>query len=495
MLLIIPAERELNWRRPPWATLLLIALNLLIFLGYQSHDREKEAQAVQDYLNSDLPRLEFPVYPGYLQREIKLHGAHRGAELKQVREALAHHKRGLLAAHILSDQGFYHYLQKNGGLYWSDKTFAQWRKARAQIETQDLDSLSAFAGGLIPAQLSPPSLITYQFLHGGWGHIIGNMVFLFLVGFPVERALGPLRYLMGYLLCGAVGGLFFSLVNWGSTEPLIGASGAISGLMGMYVAIFRLQKIRFFYWIGFYFSHVRLPALVMLAVWIGKQVLDFVMDGGVSHVAYMCHVGGLAAGAALVYLFRNSWLSVREEFLEPAEDAQEAEFRKHYALALADVGRLEFQRAGLKFQALLRKFPDRLVLREHLFNLARLRPGDENFREQSRAMISEWLKRNQVPRALEIWQDYLKQGEAHHPLAAADHAKVLFACLRQGELRMAEKALGRLRESGDLLLIEEGCRLLVQEYEKRQMTSKAQEYRALLSSLEQAAGATPAPGR
>ncbi len=484
MLLIIPAERELNWKRPPWITLALIAVNLLVFLTYQSDDRRIFAGAVNDYLHSDLPRLELPIYPDYLQREANLHGdARSAAELARVRRAIAGHHRVWLAAHILEDRGFYRYLKNSGSLYWSAEVFAQWRKQREAIEQGDLDRISSRAMGLIPAQIRLPNLISYQFLHGGWEHIIGNMIFLFLLGFALEAALGPLRYLLAYLLCGVISGLVFSVFEWGSTQPLIGASGAISGLMGMYVAIFRLQKIRFFYWIGFFFSYFRAPALVILPVWIAKEVLDYVAGGGTSHVAYMAHAGGLAAGAGLIYLFRGNWMSVKETFFEPAEEDQEAAFRRAYALALADVGRLEFRQAALKFEALRRKYPRRLVLREHLYQLARLRPHSAVFREQARGLMNETLKRGQVARALAVWQEFGREGGAEHPLEATDHAGILFACLRQGDLAQAEKVFQSLRRTDDLLLIEEACRLLVQELEKRQMTAKARQYRQLMEKL------------
>jgi len=483
MLLIIPAERELNWKRPPWITLALIAVNLLVFLTYQADDRQKFARALSDYLHSDLPGLEVPIYPGYLQREINLHGERRSAELDRVRKAVAEHRRVWLAAHILQDRGFYHYLQSSGALYWSPEVLARWRKARGSIEQGDLDRISSRAAGLVPADIRLPSLITYQFLHGGWEHIIGNMIFLFLLGFALEAALGPLRYLAAYLLCGVISGLVFSVFEWGSTQPLIGASGAISGLMGMYVAIFRLQKIRFFYWIGFFFSYFRAPALVILPVWIAKEVLDYITGGAASHVAYMAHAGGLAAGAGLIYLFRGNWMSVKEEFFEPAEEDQEAEFRRAYALALADVGRLDFRQATHRFEALRRKYPRRLVLREHLYQLARLRPGKAAFREQARGLMNESLKRGQVARALSVWQEFSREGGDHHPLEAADHARMLFACLRQGDLAQAEKVFQSLRRSGDLLLTEEACRLMAQELEKRQMTAKAREYRHLMETL------------
>src|SRR5690606_35880873 len=128
---------------------------------------------------------------------------------------------------------------------------AEWLARRVPIQEELIGRLSAFRFGLVPARLDVYTLVTYQFLHGGWGHIIGNLLFLCLLGYTVEKALGPGRFLLAYLVCGVLSGLMYTGFSLGSQVPLVGASGSISGLMGMYVAIYGLRKIRFFYFIGF----------------------------------------------------------------------------------------------------------------------------------------------------------------------------------------------------------------------------------------------------
>ncbi|WP_097459255.1 rhomboid family intramembrane serine protease [Mangrovitalea sediminis] len=482
-MLIIPAEREIDWRRPPWVTLALILVNVLVFTLYQGEDSSKLGAAVKTYLDDGLLPLEQPLYTDYLQRDIRLQGVDRSQDLEAVEKAIHDHRRIALAVRLLEDRGFYDYVGENGHLYWSPDRYRRWLEARTTIQRQYMDRLSYRAFGLIPAHIDLADLFAYQFLHGGWEHIIGNMVFLFLLGFTVERALGAGRFLVAYLTCGVLSGLVFALVEWGSDQPLVGASGAISGLMGMYVAIFGAQRIRFFYFLGVYFDYFTAPALVMLPVWIAKEVFDYTV-GGTRGIAYMAHAGGLAAGAGLVWLFGRSWLQVRDSFFDPGEDEQEAAFRKQYAIAMSELGHMAFETAQLQFEALWRRHPDRQVLLEHLYQLTKLRPDLPAYRERARELMELALRRGQPDLLLRIWQEYLKLGEMHFPLSAEDHNRVLFACLREGNLRDAEKAFERLRHSDNRVLTEEGCRLLIGELEKRQMQTKARDYRRLLQQWE-----------
>ncbi|MDX1558369.1 MAG: rhomboid family intramembrane serine protease, partial [Marinobacter sp.] len=344
-MLIIPAENAINWKRPPWVTLGLIMACLLVFLFYQGDDSRKLEQAVDQYLAADLHQLEGPAYEDYLQRQIQFQGEEsRVHELQQFQQLREENENFWLALNLMMDREFYQYLLQNREVIWAPAERAYWQEERGAIEQEYLQKLSANQLGLVPADLSLYTLITYQFLHGGWGHIIGNLIFLFLLGFTVEKALGPGRYLVAYLVCGALSGLMFTAVSAGSYVPLVGASGSISGLMGMYVAIYGLQKIRFFYFLGVYFNYFRAPAIALLPVWVGKEIYDY-WYAGATGIAYMAHAGGLIAGAGLVWLLGKSWLQVREEFFEPEEEEQDARFTTGYAQAMASLGRMEFDLA------------------------------------------------------------------------------------------------------------------------------------------------------
>ena len=479
-MLIIPAENAVNWKRPPWVTLGLIMACLLVFLFYQGGDDRKFEAALEDYLESDLLALEAPAYEDYLQREIQFEGSQqRVLELQEFQQLQENEEVFWQAVTLLLDREFYQYLQQNRDLIWAPAQRNLWLEQRSAIEQQWISRMSAYQLGLVPAELSLYTLITYQFLHGGWGHIIGNLLFLFLLGFTVEKALGPGRFLVAYLVCGALSGLVFTAFSMGSQVPLVGASGSISGLMGMYVAIYGLQRIRFFYFLGVYFNYFRAPAIAMLPVWLGKEIYDY-WFAGATGIAYMAHAGGLAAGAGLVWLLGQSWLQVKEEFFEPEQEEQDEQFTKAYGQAMASLGRMEFDLARRQFEALRERYPERPVLLEHLYQLAKLRPDLDSYRMRAEEMMADAIARRQPEQMVDVWQEYLSKGEAYQPLAPEAHNRVLFASLKRHDFKAAEKAFERMRAKAEPDMVNEACRLLVAEFEKLQMEPKARHYRQLL---------------
>jgi len=157
------------------------------------------------------------------------------------------------------------------------------------------------------------TLVTSMFLHGGWMHLIGNMWFLWIFGNNVEDSMGHARFLVFYLLCGlAAAGLQVAL-DASSALPMVGASGAIGGVMGAYIVLYPRVRIHTGVFLGFYFSRFSVPAVVMLGYWFLLQLLggasSFGRAGG--GVAFWAHVGGFVAGAALVAIFRDDELLAR----------------------------------------------------------------------------------------------------------------------------------------------------------------------------------------
>ncbi len=159
-----------------------------------------------------------------------------------------------------------------------------------------------------PFEKSPfLSVLTAMFLHGGWAHLLGNMLFLYVFGNNVEDRLGRLRFLLFYLACGYAATYGFAALDSGSTTPLVGASGAIAGVLGAYLVMFPRAKV----WsllTFFFFLPVRLPAWLVLGGWFVLQYLYFrgagVNDAG--GVAYGAHVIGFVLGALLVLRRRGT---------------------------------------------------------------------------------------------------------------------------------------------------------------------------------------------
>jgi membrane associated rhomboid family serine protease len=150
-------------------------------------------------------------------------------------------------------------------------------------------------------------LITSMFLHGGWMHLLGNMWFLWLFGNNVEDAMTRTRFIAFYLICGLAAALLQVLADAGSPIPMVGASGAISGVMGAYLVLYPRVRVYTLVPLGFFITTFALPAWVMLLYWMGLQLLGgFTQIGGEGGVAFWAHVGGFLAGVICVKLFARS---------------------------------------------------------------------------------------------------------------------------------------------------------------------------------------------
>jgi membrane associated rhomboid family serine protease len=146
-------------------------------------------------------------------------------------------------------------------------------------------------------------LVTSMFLHGSWMHIIGNMWFLWIFGNNVEDSMGRLRFALFYVLCG-LGAAFAQVAsNPDSMVPMVGASGAIGGVMGAYVILYPKVRVFTFVPLGFFMTSVALPAWVMLGYWMLLQFLGTLGGTEGGGVAFWAHIGGFAAGAVLIKLF------------------------------------------------------------------------------------------------------------------------------------------------------------------------------------------------
>jgi len=158
------------------------------------------------------------------------------------------------------------------------------------------------------------TVLTSMFMHGGWLHIIGNMWFLWIFGNNVEDSMGHGRYAAFYLVCGVLAALAQIFISPHSAAPMIGASGAISGVMGAYLVLYPRVRVHTLLFLGFFVTTIAVPAYLMLLYWIFLQFISGVFaagSGAQGGVAFMAHVGGFIAGVALIKLFAREELVSR----------------------------------------------------------------------------------------------------------------------------------------------------------------------------------------
>jgi len=163
---------------------------------------------------------------------------------------------------------------------------------------------------LVPIQLMKqpidvyPKIYTSMFLHAGIWHLGGNMLYLWIFGNNIEDVLGKLRFILFYFLCGTLAAFGHISTDLESKIPMVGASGAISGILGAYLILFPFAKIRTFIFLGFFWTIARIPAIILLLFWIILQIWNsaFTTTGS---TAWFAHIGGFVAGLILILPFKN----------------------------------------------------------------------------------------------------------------------------------------------------------------------------------------------
>jgi len=163
--------------------------------------------------------------------------------------------------------------------------------------------------GLAPDGGAPayPTLITSMFMHGGILHIGGNMLFLWIFGDNIEDYLGHLPYLLFYLACGVAAAVAHGITDTASTLPMLGASGAISGVLAAYMVLYPRARVWTFFFFLFFWQVVRVPAVLIIGLWILLQFINGIASTGrqaMGGVAWFAHVGGFIAGLGMILVIR-----------------------------------------------------------------------------------------------------------------------------------------------------------------------------------------------
>ncbi len=377
MFYAIPLEDRPRWSNPPWMTLLIILVNVLVFFGPQRSEERAQQAAAQFYAASALPGIELPRFVDWLQR----------TDSPIAKQAKVLQKKGLvepLLQRMEQEPAFLALLRSGQIVPESDPLHERWQTDRSRYEALQPEPFTTrwAKNYALDAPMRPVTWITAAFLHVDTSHLVGNMLFLFMFGFSVELMLGRGTYLLFYLL-GAVGGSVLSGWAYAGTGSYgLGASGAVAALMGMYAVMYRLRRVRFFYQLFFYFNYVTAPALILLPAWIANEVLQHFFSG--QSAGYMAHLGGLLTGATLMALHLRR---KPRAALAGCHSAPDDGFDAHVANARRLGQALDMEGALRAWRAAAQLRPaDTEVLRAW-FAAARYAPASEDFHRAARRIF------------------------------------------------------------------------------------------------------------
>jgi len=469
-MLIVPVENRPDWKNPPVATLLLILINVLVFFVYQGKDPQRVEQAYRWYVESGLVEREQQPFRQYLSRndpELQEALDAAGGEGKQQR-------RDLQFQHAAYDKEFAQ------ALHQELDSDPEWREDRSRFE-QLANSVSTRAYAFNAGEARWDTWITNMFLHGGFGHLLGNMVFLFLFGFALEIAIGRGVFVLLYLCSGLGGTLLFWMSELGTDHSAVGASGAISGLMGMYIALYGLRKINFFYNVIFFTGQVRAPALIVFPIWVGYELIG--ASNGNDGIGHWAHTGGLLFGFVLLALWMRLGLKYNRDFVEKID--HDAPFKSAVARIQELVVKMKLDEARRAAVQLVKAHPHDSRAWRALHGVVKISPASREYHETVHALFKQAGKAARDPALQELIEEVAHEytGTGGEKPALTESVSLLLA-QRLGRVEHI-KPLAVLADS----LLERQCRhelmprilqAVANLSAKAQLTAQAQRYREQL---------------
>ena len=411
-MLIVPLHRAPTRANFPWVTAALIAANLFVFFALQLGDGVAQARALEYYGEQGLSKWEFPAYREWLnaqpdsdrERLAAFSATHSESDVERV-------------AALQSDTRFLADLHADKVITPDAAGYADWKPRRGEFDRL-WSAMFTERWMLRFSEFDPRRMFGAMFLHGGVGHLIGNMLFLAFLGLLVEGALGPMLFLALYFV-GGFGSAALSLAwRWGETGSALGASGAIAALMGAYCVLWGLRKVRFFWWFFVVFDYVKAPALILLPLWLGWELANLFFNHG-AHVGFDAHAGGIVVGA-LIALGIKALHWERRDFLDE-EIVAEAAADASVAIKRANehIGRLELPAARRLLEPLAEETPNDLRVLVALYRCARYEPNMPRIDAAARAVLVQPVRAAvDVREQKSVFDDYAKARGGRVPLTA-----------------------------------------------------------------------------
>lgn len=320
----------------------------------------------------------------------------------------------------------------------------------------------------------PVTYLTSMFLHGSPMHLFGNMLFLFIVGFAVERALGSGQFLLSYLLGGLSAIGLWAIVY--EDRSGLGASGAISATMALYATLFGLRRIRFFYWVLIYFDYVKAPAVILLPLWILNEILG--LAAGYAGIGYVAHIGGLLGGAGIGWLQTRVLKTADTGYLD--ESARQEQRTEDYETALRHMEALRFDKAKAILQQIRARHPNDREAQRLLYHASKHHPESEDYHRLARELML--ASDGEASSAHEIFLDYSQAAKPGPRLSAGELLALSVRFSKAGYVSDAERILTYLlRKTPHAPALADGLLAVAEAYQRQQNREKFARYARLLT--------------
>jgi membrane associated rhomboid family serine protease len=400
-MLIIPLTGKIGLRNPPVITILLVFMNCIVFLLFQLNENKQYIEAEKYYFESGLADIELSKYMKYK------YTADQQESMAKLNEEIRQKKNRKIYMEMRQDDAFMEKLEHGEIITPNDPDYPKWKHLRKEYTNRQYKVIT-IKFGFKPADPSIITLFTHMFLHGGIGHLVGNMIFLWLVGCLLEMGGGRIYYFTTYIVTGLCAVGMYWLWNMNSLSPLVGASGAIAGLMGAFTVLYGRKKIKIFYTIGVYFDYIQIRAVFLLPLWIGSEVYQLAFSE-IRHVAYLAHIGGLLSGALLCFINKKFLGFYKEDAVEPEP---EDEISPLLEKAFEHIGRLEMEEGAKILNEVLDKDPENVIALKHLFDIYKTKSEDKQFHHLAKRLLLLLSKdETKHDMAVEVYSEYIKNAK------------------------------------------------------------------------------------
>jgi len=452
-MLILPLHKPLNRQTLPWVTLLLILINCIVYFALQVPADSKARQAIAFYVSANLGEHEFPAFIAQIEP------LERRQEYEAAGKLDEPWRSRLLVPELQADENFQRSIVAGKILGIDSAGYASYHQQRLQFDGlwQRANFTERFAHRT--GTFNPMTMLTSTFMHGGFEHLLGNMLMLIIVGLLVEGALTKRWYLLTYLSAGFAASLASELWRYDTPITALGASGAIAGLMGALPVLWGLRRVRVFYWLGFYFNYLHVPALVLLPIWLGKEV--FSMLTSQENIGFDAHAGGMIAGAALCWGFVKLG-RVNESFFEETQPtspqqsgvnsprstspnstarSSAAEQAQKLRDGIKALGELDFARAHSLLSSLAFYERRRLDILIPAYRAARFGPGGVAAEAAARrVLLAQDVELSEIKTLHSVWFEHGQAG-LPLPLSYTEQLYIAELWLQGGFLQSAEPML------------------------------------------------------
>lgn len=369
--MFIPIEKKPQWQNPPILTIVLIFICIGCYFTWQNKDIERETLAFQYYIDSGLAIIEVPAYVKYLQSIKKPEATTKLQALLKQNPQQAYHfalKKLIVDGEFLNQLDNYQIIQPN------QPHFKMWLQKHNEFKHL-LNRIVKYRFGLKPYAYSLDSLVLHNFLHDDINHLIINMIFLFMFGFVIELVIGRSAYILVFLLSGIASAATLIFFDSDSAYWVVGASGAIAGLVGFYTLLYGKRRIRFFYSVIVYFGYVTAPALVLLPVWFIYELINqyYFLD----QVSNLSHIGGLVTGASLGLIYKRYPNLIHQQAIQ--DNSKQLNFKIKFQQALDLIAQLKFNSAHKILNELLLNQPNNFNVIKQLYNLEKIHPETNQY--------------------------------------------------------------------------------------------------------------------